>query len=162
MFGSMHATDCPMERARLCLPGVRNMYGGSLLHIRGNFRPAHEFLDAMTGSFGQVRGQLVYHAAHDALISSSASREAEWVAYANTVDSRIGDAACLWRRRMRRGSTNSVVFASSRALYGPSGRRLSARRAASPTFRKLSEASVRLRRVHRLARETLPPSRPIW
>ena len=69
MFGSMHETDCLMERARLCLLCVRDMYGGSLLHIGDNSRPAREFLDATLGLFGQARGQLVDRAAHDALVA---------------------------------------------------------------------------------------------
>ena len=55
MFGSMHESDCPMERARLCPLGVRNMYGGSLLRVGDNPPPAQKFLDATFGLFGQAR-----------------------------------------------------------------------------------------------------------
>ena len=51
-----------MERACLCLPGMHDMYGGSVLKIGDNPLPIREFLDATLGFFGQTPSKLVERA----------------------------------------------------------------------------------------------------
>ena len=55
VFIAMNACDFPMERARLCLLDVRNMYGASQRKLGDIGRPARELMEATPGLLGQAR-----------------------------------------------------------------------------------------------------------
>ena len=141
----MHETDCPKERVRLCLLGVRNMYGGSLLKVGERPCPAREFLDATIGLLGHARIELVHHAEHDAMVASSDYREAAWTAYATAMENKMGDAtsivassseAWLAERRKFHELTTSV-----RALKETIERQASSLTNVSEALRSVGEAA---------------------
>ena len=92
MFLAMHGAECPIERARLCVVGVRAMYGRIKLRLGGSESPAREFLDETLALFGQARSETVARAELDKVVADSAAREAIWTEYATAIETRLSEA----------------------------------------------------------------------
>ena len=79
MFVEVHDTVCPFEQARLCLIGLRTMYGHVTLHVGDHEQNVGEFLSDVLSDFGQKRSSFEEHAPLDEDIVSAGKRDAAWI-----------------------------------------------------------------------------------
>ena len=88
----MYAAESPMERDRLCIVGVRTMYGRVKPRLDDSESHAREFLDQNLGFFGQVLSEFVEIVEMDNAVTDLASHETIWAEHAITVDPRLSEA----------------------------------------------------------------------